>query len=148
MEDNLTADEYPLRPALRAGLGLWTLFLLAGFALAASLTPDSRGFGTHQRLGLPPCTFQVMFDIPCPSCGMTTCFANFVRGRWIAAIRANVAGVLLAMFCAIQIPWIWWSIYRGRLWKISQPDLVLLWILMSLSLVAVVQWIVRIVIDS
>jgi hypothetical protein len=43
---------------LLVGLGA---FLLAMLAAAAWLQPDPRGFGTHQQLGLPPCTFQALF---------------------------------------------------------------------------------------
>ena len=82
MNHNLDFGEYRLARAGRLLLVVWSVILLAGFALAARLEPDPRGFGTHQRLGLPPCTFQSMFNIPCPSCGMTTSFANVVRGRF------------------------------------------------------------------
>jgi hypothetical protein len=124
---------------------LWSLFLLAGFSLAVSVEPDPRGFGTHQKLwpGLRPCTFMVLFDIPCPSCGMTTCFAHFVRGQWVSAARANPAGVLLALVCAVQIPWCWASAWLGRYWMLDEPDLALVWMAVSLVGVTLLQWGVR-----
>lgn len=45
---------YPLRPVGRWLVATTCLLLLAGFGLARSLEPDPRGYGTHQRLGLPP----------------------------------------------------------------------------------------------
>src|SRR3954447_16098360 len=59
-----------------------TRLVLAGVAVclgtvlgvACWLRPDPRGMGTHQQLGLPPCTFYLYTDVPCPSCGMTTSF--------------------------------------------------------------------------
>jgi len=94
-------------PLTRTGLWLvtlWGLFLVGGFGVAAWLEPESRGFGTHMQLGLPPCSFEPVFGLPCPSCGMTTSFSYFVRGQWLSALRANAAGLLLALSCAVQIP--------------------------------------------
>ena len=73
------------------------LVAAAGFAgllgLAKTLVPDPRGFGTHVQLGLRPCSFATMTGRLCPTCGMTTAFAWFVRGRVDRSWRANPAGV-------------------------------------------------------
>lgn len=143
MNENSDASEYAVHRLGRVLLVVWSLFLVAGFALAVSLEPDPRGFGTHQRLGLPPCTFQSMFHLACPSCGMTTSFANFVRGDLVAAAKANSAGLLLAVICAVQIPWCWVSTVRGRLWKVPQPDVALLWLLGIVCSASVLQWLIR-----
>lgn len=140
------SEGYPLGLVGRVLLGLWSLFLAAGFATAVSLEPDARGFGTHQRLGLPPCSFRVMFGIPCPSCGMTTSFSNVIRGRFIDAARANVAGLMLAVVCLAMIPWSWRSVWTGRLWKIDNPDTALLWLLLAICGAALLQWAVRLTI--
>jgi uncharacterized protein DUF2752 len=71
--------------------------LLAMLVLAFQLRPDPRGWGTHEQLGLPRCTFLAWVGKRCPACGMTTAWANFVQGRPIAAIEAHVAGTLLAV---------------------------------------------------
>lgn len=135
---------YPLSRIASVLLVGWSLFLTAGFALAISLDPDPRGYGTHQKMGLPPCTFRVMFDLPCPSCGMTTSFAHFVRGQFLRSAQANVAGLLLAAVCAVQVPWCWYSIYRGRLWNVSRPDVGLVWLLCLVCGVCLLQWAGRI----
>ena len=44
--------------------------------IARALTPAPAGFGTHEQLGLPPCAFLHWTGFPCPSCGLTTCFAH------------------------------------------------------------------------
>ena len=134
---------YSVSTSGRCLLVLWSLFLVAGFGLAASLNPDPRGYGTHQGLGLPPCSFQILFGINCPSCGSTTCFAHFVRGHWIAAAQANIAAFGLALVCAAMIPWSSYSAWSGRLWKIERPAPALLAVLLTLCLVSLVQWIVR-----
>lgn len=54
---------------------------------------------------------------------MTTSFAHFVRGEWLRAARANFSGLLLALGCAVYLPWSAVSIRRRRTWLIGQPDL-------------------------
>ncbi len=124
----------------RAGLVAWAVFLMAGFGLAFSLEPDPRGFGTHQRLGFPPCSFRVWFDIPCPSCGGTTSFSNYVRGNWIRAARSNLAAFGLALVCTGMIPWSLVSAWSGYTWRIQQPANVLLWMMGILTGIASIQW--------
>ena len=62
---------------------------LAVIALAATLSPDPSGHGTHQQLGLPPCGFIYVTGYPCPGCGLTTAFAHMVRLEFVGAARAN-----------------------------------------------------------
>lgn len=140
MNHNANDAGYPIGMRGRCVLAVWSLFLLAGFALALHLEPDARGFGTHQQLGLPPCTVRVLLGIPCPSCGMTTSFSHFIRGQFVEAFHANAAGLLLATACALQIPWCWNSIRRSRLWKVSNPDMALLWLVASITLICLIQW--------
>lgn len=142
MENNLVRG-FPLGSGSRVLLGLWVVFLISGFLLAASLEPDPRGYGTHQGLGLPPCSFQVLFDISCPSCGSTTCFSHFVRGQWVSAVRANVSAFLLALVCAAMVPWGIYSVIRGQLWNVRQPATAFMWLLLSLCGVSLTQWIIR-----
>jgi hypothetical protein len=136
-------DGYPLGWRGRALLAAWSLCLLAGFGLAASLEPDSRRYGTHEQLGLPACTFRDTFGIPCPSCGMTTSFSHFVRGQWPSAARANAAGFLLAIVCAVKIPWCWTSAWSGRLRGISHPDATAVKLIVFVAFVALAHWAVR-----
>jgi hypothetical protein len=83
---------------------LYAACVLAGavavFTVSASLTPDRHHLGTHQQLGLPPCSFVFVTGLPCPTCGMTTAFAHTVRGQFLAAIRVQAAGFLLAIATA------------------------------------------------
>ncbi|MBT4866258.1 MAG: DUF2752 domain-containing protein [Planctomycetaceae bacterium] len=146
MNETFDVSDYPVRRLGRVLLAVWSLFLVSGFAVAISLEPDNvRGYGTHERLGLPPCTFQSMFNIPCPSCGMTTSFSNFVRGNFLAAARANSAGLMLAIICTLQVFWCWVSIVRRRLWLIPQPDVALMWLLGIVCGASVLQWAFRLI---
>jgi hypothetical protein len=146
MNHNPEPDGYPLKPMGRALLAAGGLSLLAGFLVAYRLEPDPRGFGTHQRLGLPPCTIQVVFGIRCPSCGMTTSFASFTKGRFGAAAQANVGGLLLALLCGALIPWCGLSAYYGRLCWVRRPDVAAVCALGAVCIVAALDWAVRVLV--
>jgi len=140
MTNNSERGGYRLTRTGRCLLGLWTLALLAGFAAAASVPPDPRGYGTHEAFGMPACSFRQTLNIPCPSCGMTTSFSHFVRGQFVQSARANRAGLFLATACLLQIPWCWLSIYQGRLWNIDRPDVALLYGFVAMSVVVLCHW--------
>jgi hypothetical protein len=80
---------------------------LAGLlGLARTLVPDPRGYGTHLQLGLRPCAFARVTGRLCPTCGMTTAFAWFTRGRLDRSWRANPAGCLFAMSSIAVMVWL------------------------------------------
>lgn len=62
---------------------------------AAWLTPDPRGFGTHEQLGLPACISNQFLGLPCPLCGMTTSFALMADARFGQAFATQPAGASL-----------------------------------------------------
>jgi hypothetical protein len=108
---------FALRGWQRAVLVVVGGVLVGLLATAASLRPASRGYGTHQQLGLPPCTLQVWYGIRCPSCGMTTSWSHMMRGQVASAVRANAGGALLAAVAAVYGPWMLASGIWGRwLW--------------------------------
>jgi len=94
--------------------------LISGLGLAFTVKPDDRGFGTHHQFGLPPCAFFTLFGKQCPSCGMTTSWAYFVRGEFGTAIRTNAGGSLLASSALIAGPWLLVSAALGR-WFLLRP---------------------------
>jgi hypothetical protein len=116
-------------------------------AVAASLEPDDRGLGTHQRLGLPPCTVRVVLGIRCPSCGMTTSWACLTKGRLVEALRANTAGTLLGLVAAVVGPWLLVSGVRGRWFGKPGNEWVPLVVALSVGAVALVDWGVRLMIE-
>ena len=73
-------------------------------AVARWLTPSASGYGTHTQLGLPPCTFLRLTHLPCPSCGLTTCFAWAVRLHFWKAFLANPFGILAFLGTVAVIP--------------------------------------------
>ena len=137
-------DDEPLSRSGQKTLTATAGALSIGFLLATYLTPDPRGLGTHEQLGLPPCTFKTWTGIPCPSCGCTTCFALFVRGRWSEAAQLHPVCFVLAVVCAILIPWCGISRRCKRYWLVKQPSKALRTLVWSISLLALLQWLYRI----
>ena len=117
--------------------------LVALLVTSAWLTPSSAGLGTHQQLGLPPCTVLDWFGIRCPSCGMTTSWAHMVRGQVLAAARANAGGALLALAAAMCGPWLVASGVRGR-WLIGRPaEEIVVVAGITIIVVTLIQWTLR-----
>jgi hypothetical protein len=79
-----------LGAALVLGIALW-------------LEPSPAGHGTHEQLGLLRCNWIVLFDFPCPTCGMTTAFAHAVEGQFLASFLAQPAGLILAIATGIAL---------------------------------------------
>lgn len=129
------------RRALTRKQRFFTLLLGAGivvvFGIAVWLKPDPRGFGTHQQLGLPPCTFRSLTGTNCPHCGLTTSFSWFVRGQLFKSMKANPAGVILAGAGLIVLIWTIVVSGRGRFVISHEPgrDLLVgfgIWMLLSI----------------
>jgi hypothetical protein len=132
-------------PRLSAGkrLAAVAVVLIAPLVVAGLLKPDPRGFGTHQELGLPPCTVYVLFGHRCPTCGSTTAWASVVRGRCQQALAANVGGTLMAVLDLITVPWLLFSAFWGR-WIFWTPNgNTIAWIMVALTVVTLIDWGVR-----
>jgi hypothetical protein len=82
------------------------LTTLAGLTLAVArfLKPSQTGVGTHEQLGLPPCFFLHLTGIPCPGCGLTTCFAHSVRLHFYQAFITQPFGLILFALTVASIP--------------------------------------------
>lgn len=68
---------------------------VAATTIGLVLRPDQSGHGTHQQLGLPPCPSVLLFDRPCPGCGLTTCWCALLHGDFGLAFRAHPLGPLV-----------------------------------------------------
>jgi len=113
--------------------------LAAPLLLAASLSPAKDGLGTHQQLGLPPCSTRVLLGIRCPACGMTTSWAHFMSGQWRQSAATNLGGFLLAWMNLATIGICLAAAGNGRL--PSQP-VVHVWslALIGIAVVTASQW--------
>jgi hypothetical protein len=74
-----------------AVVGLWLGVVVTGSIVA----PDRHGHGTHRQLGLPPCPSVLVFDRPCPGCGLTTSWTALLHGDFTLAFRAHPLGPIL-----------------------------------------------------
>ena len=81
---------------------------LAVLVTAVMLEPSRAGTATHTRLGFDECQFLTTTGIPCPSCGMTTSFAWFVRGHVLASFYVQPMGTLLAAAAGMSF---WGGLY-------------------------------------
>jgi hypothetical protein len=130
---------------VRAGLIGIALGLVAIFVIAAWLDPydengNARRMGTHLQTGLPPCTFQTITGLPCPSCGMTTSFALLVRGDVMNSLRANAVGTLLALFWLALIPWSLACAIRRRYYAIVSAERAILAAVLVFVVLLIVRW--------
>ena len=62
--------------------------------------PMAAGTAPTSSSACPPAAGSWLFDMPCPTCGMTTSFTHAANGDPIAAFAAQPAGTLLAITTA------------------------------------------------
>jgi Protein of unknown function (DUF2752) len=85
-----------------------SVICLAVMVTAARVRPDPAGLGTHTQLGLQQCQFLLRTGLPCPSCGMTTSYAWFARGNFLASVYVQPMGFLLALLTVMAF---WTGLY-------------------------------------
>ena len=90
------------------------LACLAPLVTALFVTPSPTGVGTHLALGLQPCLSERRFGIPCPTCGMTTSFAYFVRGQLLPSLYVQPMGTVLAFSSAMVFCAALYEVVTGR----------------------------------
>ncbi len=117
--------------------------LLAALLLASQLRPDPRGWGTHEQLGLPPCSFLAVFGKRCPACGMTTSWAHLTQGRLSDALRANAAGTLLAVLSLVVAPGALIVAARGRQLAWRPGETTIAGLAMVLTGLVLFEWMIR-----
>ena len=107
------------RSATRPAAAVMLVGCATVLGMAVYLTPDERGFGTHEQLSGGPCGMLIMTGFPCPTCGMTTAFAHAVRGQWAQAFWAQPAGFVLAAGTIGAAGVALWTLLRGRWPRVS-----------------------------
>lgn len=82
--------------------------------IAAGLSVDPEGHGTHEQLGLPACGWAAMLDAPCPTCGMTTSFTAFADADPARAFFTQPLGAALALLTAAAFWASAWAAASGQ----------------------------------
>lgn len=121
------------------------LGLVAVFIIAWKLDPyqddgSPLRMETHRQLGLPPCTFYLMTEYPCPSCGMTTSFALLMHGDVWNSLRANFVGMLLAAFLLAFIPWAAACALAGRTYFVLSLERAVIAVIAILLTLLLLRW--------
>jgi hypothetical protein len=118
--------------------------LVLGLLLTArTLDPSPLGYGTHQQLGLPPCTSVAFFGLRCPACGMTTSWSLATRGQWRSAAAANAGGLGLVLIALAYLPAFCYYVARGYWSRHGWLSFSLALSLSAAWLVAAGQWLTR-----
>jgi hypothetical protein len=110
--------------------------------VASRLEPNSQGLGTHQQLGLPPCSMRVVFGIRCPGCGMTTSWAHFTRGQWLQSWQVNSGGFLLACFSILVACMALRSGWNAQLPSLKTQRIVTV-VLVTIGVATLIDWTIR-----
>lgn len=111
--------------------------------MSRALVPDPKGYGTHTQLGLRPCTFATMTGRLCPTCGMTTAYAWFVRGRVDRSWGANPAGCLMAASSFPLVIWLLACAVRGAPVGFRTLSGPLMGLLLAGCLLSLACWLIR-----
>ena len=131
---------------VRGGLLALVLLPLSVFAVALGLDPYQGGRvwleETHTQLGMPICSFRKHTGQPCPSCGMTSSFALFVRGDLLHSLQANAAGTFLAMLSALFVFWGLITAVQGRLLWLHTWERTAIWLVLAFVAVMLVRWLI------
>ena len=88
--------------------------VLVVLAFALWIEPDPRGYGTHERLGMPACKMLELTGWPCPGCGVTTSVALAARGRIVASFLNQPFGLAVALAMPLCVVWAFVGVVRGR----------------------------------
>jgi hypothetical protein len=130
----------------RLGYLIFVLVSVSLLAIARLLRPSSRGVGTHEQLGLPPCLFLHLTGIPCPNCGLTTSFAYAARFEFFSSLITQPFGLIAFFLTIFAIPL---SIFLSRR-RISWSELMHARIVKRLTYVAiafyVLSWFYKIIV--
>jgi hypothetical protein len=116
----MTLFEPDIKLRIRSQLFWFFLWLgVTGFAIF--LRPSVHGHGTHQQLGLPPCPSVLLFNRPCPGCGLTTSWTATVHGDFLTAFHAHPLGIPMYLGFTLLAFGTAWGNIRGQRLLVDTP---------------------------
>jgi hypothetical protein len=145
-ETRTPAENAIVGPIIRAIAVLCAATVMLLMLVAVRLEPNPAGLGTHQQLGLPPCTMRVFFELRCPACGMTTAWAHFVRGDWLNSARANLGGFLLALYC-LWAGYVCARVGLGGVLPADATQKTASFALLGIAMITMLEWAGRVVVE-
>jgi hypothetical protein len=113
--------------------------------LGVFVDPDPRGFGTHERLGLPACKPMEWWGVPCPGCGVTTSLALVAHGHPWSSIVNQPFGFAFAFVLVAFAAWALVQAFRGRDLSKAVNELRVGRLVMWLALLMAASWIYKLV---
>ena len=116
---------------------------VALLSVAAWLTPDELGVGSHQQLGLPQCSMLALTGYPCPTCGMTTAFAHTVRGELGLAFCAQPAGFAIALAVLFAASVSLGVVITGKVWAVNWYRVSPMWATLAILLLVLGGWLYK-----
>ena len=131
----------------RRGAEHWVVLalVLAAFLveiwLGVNATPDARGYGTHEQLGLAPCRAIDWFGVPCPGCGVTTSVAHAARFDLAQSFLVQPFGLFVAAVIPLAALWALVLSWRGGDCAATLSRLSTRWLLCSVGALALFGWI-------
>jgi hypothetical protein len=90
--------------------------------------------------------FAQVTGVRCPSCGMTTSFAWFVRGRLDRSWQANPVGTLMVPTCVVLIPWLLAGAAWGRPVGCRSLEPPLIGLIVAIVALSLLSWTFRLLI--
>lgn len=115
------------------------------FVVLGLLSPDDRGFGTHEKLGLPPCGMMEYTGVPCPGCGVTTSVSLFANGRLLDSFVNQPFGFAFAILSIVFSVWAFAQHFKRRDLFNEFRALRLRYWGVGIGLVAAAAWVYKIV---
>lgn len=119
--------------------------LSALLLIAANLTPNPKGFGTHQQLGLPPCSFLTWTGIRCPTCGMTTSWSHLLRGEILLSFKKNCGGAMFGILAIALVPACIWGAVQNDTKFTDRLSFITLIALLAVALSTLLNWVAMVV---
>ncbi|MFQ5505999.1 MAG: DUF2752 domain-containing protein [Planctomycetota bacterium] len=131
----------PMSAGERVLLVLLLCTVATVFVALASVEPDPRGYGTHERFGLAPCSWPVLYDMPCPTCGVTTAVSLLLHLRPVEAVLTQPFGVLTAMLGFVFLGLGSLHFWRGESLLARAAALPMAWVLGGILISLLASWI-------
>ena len=122
------------------------LFIAIGFVvLGLFISPDERGFGTHERLGMPPCRMLQWSGVPCPGGGAPPPASPAANGGSLDPTATRPFGFVCAPFFSAFCAWAFWNAaHRRDLGLVARTMRMRPWV-RPLIVIATLSWIYKIV---